>query len=144
MQHCSFFVEKRNRSGRAGLLCDYFWQCCSLFNFQFYASTLGHGKYDLRKEKLSSKTREGFFGGCFHAIVVLFRFGEQSVFEADKISRNRTRTTSIMPTPAPCDGLLCMWKRFIHCTLYFNYLLWIKKPQLILIFHCLFYMIKEM
>lgn len=76
---------------------------------------------------------KGFFCCCFY--VVLFRFGQQIVFEADEIARNRTRTISIMLIPASYVWLsVHVEKDETHCILYFNYFHWIKKTQLIPLF----------
>lgn len=60
-------------------------------------------------------------GFIFNA-VVLFRFGKQTVFEADSISRNGTQITSSVRTPAPCDGF-CVYveKDETQCIPYFSY-----------------------
>ena len=67
--------------------------------------------------------------------IIPFRFGKQIMFERDKISRNQTQNTSILPTPTPYDWLsLHVGKDEIHYTLYFNYFPQIKKAQLMLLF----------
>lgn len=114
-------------------MCDYFWQLCGLFNFQFMLALWGIGKYGPKKDKLSSKIVKGLFF-CFYA-VILFRFGKQIVFERYKISRNQTQITSIIPIPAPWDWLsLHVGKDETHCILYSNYFHWIQKTQLMLLF----------
>ena len=61
----------------------------------------GIGKYDPKKDKFSSNMWKGF---CFVLNgIIPFIFGKQIVFERDKISRNQTQNTSILPTPTPYD-----------------------------------------